>query len=438
MTFLTRTKITRGGADCRTAGLYRRSPAAWLCCLAGILFLSAGSSCAKRTATPGTGDSTATSSRLAAPIHTSMVLFNGGNEGAGGVTTYHSFRIPSIVKTNNGTLIAFAEGRRWSPSDYGDINLVYKRSTDNGATWSALGEVVGTGPGTWGNPTAVYDWNQGSNGRVWLFMNWNDSAKHAISDFTAWGDRRVYVSHSDDHGATWSTPVDLTATLTPSTYKWDAMGPGVGIQTTVDHPGRLIIPAYGRNIYSDDHGVTWSYQLLSGGKHESTIVELLDGTLLRNDRPNSTEWAAAKRRVKATGSISGGFGAWTADAALTDPMCEGSIIRYNASAPTRIIFLNPNSESQRCNMTARISYDEGATWQRSRSIYDWNTCDYTAIEAGNNIAKGGYSSMVKTPDFAVGALIEINEGLSNSSTSNKSIEFHKFNLGWILNGASEP
>src|SRR2546430_2036185 len=104
MTFFTRTKMTSAG---------------WLCCLAGILFLSAGSSCAKRSATPATGDNTATAPRLAAPIHTSMVLFNGGNEGAGGVTTYHSFRIPSIVKTNNGTLIAFAEGRRWSPSDYG-------------------------------------------------------------------------------------------------------------------------------------------------------------------------------------------------------------------------------------------------------------------------------------------------------------------------------
>jgi sialidase-1 len=412
--------------------------ASLLCCIAALFFVT-GSSCGKKITAIEAGDGAATTPRLAAPIHTSMVLFNGGNEGAVGVSTYHSFRIPSIVKTNNGTLIAFAEGRRWSPSDYGDINLVYKRSTDNGATWSALGEVVGTGPGTWGNPTAVYDWKKGPNGRVWVFMNWNDSAKHQISDFTAWGDRRVYSSYSDDHGVTWSTPVNRTATLTPSSYKWDAMGPGIGIQTVAgDHPGRLIIPAYGRNIYSDDSGTTWQYQLLSGGKHESTIVELLNGTLLRNDRPNATEWAAAKKRVKSIGTITGGFGAWTADAALTDPMCEGSIVRYNTPDPARIIFLNPNDDNQRCNMTVRISYDDGATWPRSRAVYDWNTCDYTAIEAGNNIAKGGYSSMIKTADFAVGALIEINEGLSTSSTSNKSIEFHKFNLGWILNGATEP
>jgi sialidase-1 len=415
----------------------RTGPARRGLCWLAAFSLFTGGSCSKIPAAPKPTDNT--TSRAATPYHTSMVLFNGGNEGAGGVTTFHSFRIPSIIRTNNGTLIAFAEGRRWDPSDYGDINLVFKRSTDNGASWSALGEIAAVGPGTWGNPTAVYDANKGTNGRVWLFMNWNDSAKHKLSDFKHYGDRRVFTSYSDDHGATWTTPVDRTATLTDSSYIWDAMGPGIGIQTVAgDHPGRLIIPAYGRNIYSDDNGTTWHAQYLSGGKHESTIVEAMNGTLLRNDRPSASEWAVAKRRVKSTGSITGGFGAWSADPALIDPMCEGSILRYNRDAPDRIYFLNPNNESARCNMTVRISYDQGATWPISRAIFDWNTCDYDAIKAGNKIAKGGYSSMIKTADFAVGALIEINEDLSTSSTSHKSIEFHKFNLPWILNGATEP
>jgi sialidase-1 len=133
----------------------------------------------------------------ASPIHTSMVLFNGGNE-----SIYHSFRIPSIIKTKNGTLLAFAEGRRWSPSDYGDINVVFKRSTNNGSTWSALGEVAASGTGTWGNPTAVYDKDKGTNGRVWLFMCWNDGAIDEWSDFNSWGDRKVYASYSDDDGLT--------------------------------------------------------------------------------------------------------------------------------------------------------------------------------------------------------------------------------------------
>src|SRR5215213_3410701 len=87
----------------------------------------------------------------AAETHTYTKIFDGGTDG------YHSFRIPSIVRTNANTLIAFVEGRMSSNKDYGNINVEYKRSTDNGATWSAMMEVVGAGQVTWGNPTAVVD-----------------------------------------------------------------------------------------------------------------------------------------------------------------------------------------------------------------------------------------------------------------------------------------
>ena len=399
---------------------------------AAICLFILSNSCAKKTqvlAAPGKQEKTVDATVAAAQVHTSIVLFNGGNE-----SIYHSFRIPSIIKTNNGTLIAFAEGRRWNPGDWGDINLVYKRSTNNGVTWSALGEVVGSGNGVWGNPTAVYDWNKGANGRVWLFMSWNSGDHTSISSIDTWGERKVFISYSDDHGVTWSTPQDLTNTLLPPGYTWDAMGPGIGIQTKYDHPGRLIIPAKGRNIYSDNNGTSWQYQLISSGTDEGTIVEMMNGNLLRNDRPGTNDWLISKRRRKATGSIENGFSGWRSDDALLDPKCEGSIIRYNTDAPARIIFLNPNNTSKRCNMTARISYDDGNTWPRSRAIYDWNTCDYAPI----TVAKGGYSSMIKTADYSVGALIEINEDVHHNSTSNKSIEFHKFNLAWILNGATEP
>jgi sialidase-1 len=408
-----------------------RAHAACMTPLFALFILLAG--CQKSSKTPadppGQAKEDPAAVNAATPVHTSMLLFNGGNE-----SIYHSFRIPSIIKTNNGTLIAFAEGRRWSPSDYGDINVVFKRSTNNGSTWSALGEVVGSGNGTWGNPTAVYDKNKGTNGRVWLFMSWNDGTIDEWSDFNSWGDRRVFASYSDNHGSTWSTPQDLSNALLPPNYTWDAMGPGNGIQTTVNHPGRLIIPALGRNIYSDNNGTTWQYQLIPGTTDESTIVELLDGRLMRNDRPNTSTWNSVKRRRKSFGTIEGGFGAFAADNALIDPKCEGSMIRYNTDAPARIYFLNPNDIDQRCNMTVRISYDDGLTWPRSRAIFNWNTCDYPSI----TVAKGGYSSMAKTADYCVGALIEINEDVHASSTSNKSIEFHKFNLPWILNGSSEP
>jgi sialidase-1 len=159
----------------------------------------------------------------------------------------------------------------------------------------------------------------------------------------------------------------------------------------------------------------------------------MDGRLMRNDRAKTTIWATAKKRRKSFGTIEGGFSAFTPDNALVDPKCEGTMLRYNTDAPARIYFLNPNDDNQRCNMTVRISYDEGKTWPRSRSVYNYNTCDYNSLTVG----KGGYSSMVKTGDYCVGALIEINENL-HSDGSHKSIEFHKFNLPWILNGSTEP
>lgn len=364
----------------------------------------------------------------ATATHTWSVLFNGGSEG------YHSYRIPSIVRTNAGTLLAFAEGRMDSPKDYGNINLVYKRSITNGSTWSALGEVVGVGPGTWGNPTAVVDRN---TGRIWLFMSWNDGTHNqggtdGYEPIDSWGERRVYMTWSDNDGVSWQPQVDMTNTLLPPGYTWDGMGPGVGLQTTEAHPGRLIIPASRRNIYSDDHGATWHYQLVPDGSGEATIIERMNGTLMRNDRPGTAQFNTAKRRWISTGTIEGGFGAWYADNTLLDPKCEGSILRYTGE-PSRIMFLNPASTERRCKMRIRISYDEGVTWPISRRTHDWLTDDETCDQG-----KGGYSSMCKTADYNVGALIEINEDVSNSATSHKSIEFHKFNLPWILNGATEP
>ena len=359
--------------------------------------------------------------------HTWSVIFDGGSVG------YHTYRIPSLVRTSNGTLIAFAEGRRLTPQDWSDIDLVYKRSTDNGATWSPLGIVVDSGKGTWGNPTAVYDGRRGPNGRVWLFLSWNDSSVTTTASVTAWGMRKVYVTYSDDHGLHWATLQDLTSSLVPADHTWDAVGPGIGIQTTVVHPGRLIIPAQRRNIYSDDGGETWQYQLLPPGTGEATIVERPDGTLLRNDRVGGWKWERSQTRYISIGSIEKGFSPWQPDTTLVDPKCEASILRFDSEGRTRLLFLNPANTRRRGRMTVRLSYDGGRTWPISRRMHEWLTEQQT-IDGG----KGGYSSMITTADDRIGALIEVNEDVSKNKTSHKSIEFHKFNLAWLLQGIQEP
>jgi sialidase-1 len=391
--------------------------------------------------------------QAATAVHTEKLLFDGGGSESLNGITYHSFRIPSLIRTNANTLLAFAEGRASSNADYGNINLIYKRSTDNGVTWSALSEVVGAGQGTWGNPTAVLDH---STGTIFLFLSWNpegysENGATGTTKITAWEHRKVYLSQSTDDGLTWTTPVDLTDTLKPKTlngavWAWDAMGPGVGAQLTVGtHAGRLVIPALHRNIYSDDHGATWKYALITDpgdgtvqdGTNEGTILELADGRLYRNDRASDGLWNIAKRRWVTRGTIEGGFGTYAADQTLLDPRCEGSILRYNSSDPARIIFLNPPSTSTRTDMELRISYDEALTWPIYRKLSDAPLPAWSALGTGT-VKEGGYSSMAKTADYYVGALIEVNEDTSSNSTSHRSIVFRKVNLPWILNGQTEP
>ncbi|MFD0852628.1 hypothetical protein ACFQ07_10355, partial [Actinomadura adrarensis] len=186
----------------------------------------------------------------ATPVHTANLVFRGNRvESLNGVS-YHTFRIPALVRTNAGTLLAFAEGRANSNRDHGNINLLYKRSTNNGGSWSSLKEAVGAGMGTWGNPTPVVDRNTGT---IWLFLSWNPANKsldgspnpdtgEPTDRITQWEDRKVYVMKSTNDGQSFtgmngeSSPTDMTAALKPRTrangavWAWDAMGPGNGIQ----------------------------------------------------------------------------------------------------------------------------------------------------------------------------------------------------------------
>lgn len=378
--------------------------------------------------------------KSAAQYHREFALFRSANMAspdrlASGVG-FHSFRIPAVVRTGTGRILAFAEGRRHNNRDYGDINLVYKRTrtaTDHGtdpADWEPLKEVVGSGNGTWGNPTPVVDGDT-----VHLFLSWNagdrsqnggdtlpDGTVTKKIDATEQGRRRLFLTTSTDDGATWTTPKDMTAQLTPAGQAWDAVGPGNGITL---RSGELVVPAQGRNIVGRGPvgNRTWTYQALAGAGSEGTIAQTPDGNLYRNDRPSGSD----THRKVARGTLNG-FGAFSKDTGLPDPRCEGSVLSYNLDEPARTLFMNSASTDSRRAMRVRISYDADArTFTYGRAL-----SDAPVAGAGH---EGGYSSMTKTADYKIGALVEsdfFNDGTGQDSY--RSIIWRRFNLSWILNG----
>ena len=133
-------------------------------------------------------------------------IFQKGQDG------YACFRIPAIVKSKNGTLLAFAEARKNSCSDTGNIDLVLKRSEDGGKTWSSTITIWDDGDNVCGNPAPVVDQK---TGRILLVSCWNLGEDHEkeIIDKTSKDSRRIYVLYSDNDGKSWSTPKDITSSV---------------------------------------------------------------------------------------------------------------------------------------------------------------------------------------------------------------------------------
>ena len=341
------------------------------------------------------------------------VLWTSGTEG------YDTYRIPAVIVTDRGTVLAFCEGRRDSRSDTGDIDMLVKRSGDGGSTWSDQEVVWGDAGNTCGNPCPVVDRETGT---VWLLMTHNlgIDRESEIIDGTSQGSRTVWVTASEDDGRTWCEPLNITSSTKRPDWTWYATGPGNGIQLSSD---RLLIPCdhieagtnryYSHVIYSDDHGATW--QLGGTTSHdqvnECCVAELENGDVLLNTR----NYGRSQRTRQVTVSGDGGM-TWRDqrhDETLIEPICQAALVRYPGRGD-RLLFSNPASRDDRRNLTVRLSDNAGGSWPHGKVLHP---------------GPAAYSSLAVLSDGTVACLYE-----RGDDHPYETITLARFDLEWLAAG----
>lgn len=350
-------------------------------------------------------------------------VFVSGTEG------HKTYRIPAMIRLPDGILLAFCEGRVVDSGDFGDINIVLKRSNDGGRTWSALQTVVDYESLQAGNPAPVIDLTDPAypKGRIFLFYNTGNNHENEVRKGN--GLREVWYTTSTDNGFSWSDGVDITTMVhrpkqpgVNSAYNFHddwrsyANTPGHAIQfTRGKYTGRIFVAANhsegeplpqfidyrAHGFYTDDHGKTFhlGQSVNLPGSNESMATELSDGRLMMNIRNQKGE---IRSRIVAL-SNSGGE-QWDTtyfDNNLPDPVCQGSTLTIsNQRQSTTIAFCNAADRERRDNLTLRISFDEGKSWDKK----------YVIDKAGDN-TKGdhaAYSDLVKLNSKSIGILYERN------------------------------
>ncbi|GEO03550.1 sialidase [Adhaeribacter aerolatus] len=340
-------------------------------------------------------------------------VFTAGTEG------HQSYRIPAIISLPNGHLLAFAEGRVHGAGDFGDINIVLKRSTDKGKSWSNLQTVADYQNLQAGNPAPVLDLTDPTypKGRIFLFYNTGDNHENEVRKGN--GLREVWYKTSTDGGLTWSEPINITTqvhrpnqpqvnTAYTSSEDWRSYAntPGHAMQfTTGAYKGRIFVAAnhsagnpqpqfqdyQAHGFYTDDHGKTFklSTTVQVPGSNESIATELSGGKLMMNSRNQKGDIRARIISVSRDGGAT-----WDStwfDHTLIDPVNQGSLLTVGKKKGKNIIaFSNAADVKLRDNLTLRISYDEGKTWPKSILIdksTSPNQRDYTAYSDLVNISK---------------------------------------------------
>jgi len=320
---------------------------------------------------------------------------------------YACYRIPAMIKTQEGTLMAFAEGRKTGCSDFGNVDILLRMSYDDGLHWTEMEVVAEFGELQVGNPAPVEDLfdPRFPEGRVFLFYNTGDVSEHDMR--LGKGVREVHFITSADQGKNWSEPTHITnqvhfnSTTTQAEKDWrtNATTPGHAIQFTMaPYTGRIYVPAnhsqgepqegfneyraYG--FYTDNHGKDFqtSPDLNTPSSNEAIGVELADGSLMLNVREQN---GARKERLIAI-STSGGK-QWDTeyfDSELISPVCQSSVLLFKGKQDTILLYSGPNSKTNREKMTVKGSFDSGKKWDLEKEIYSGTSAYSDLVQIDQN------------------------------------------------------
>lgn len=352
-------------------------------------------------------------------------------------TEYECYRIPALLATSSGTVLAFAEGRRdFEGKDFcyddGSIDIVLKRSEDGGRSWEGQ-EVILTGnpwggeaEATRGNPVPILIEQGERAGRIVLLTTWNQAGGR---------EKRIpFVMHSDDEGKTWSTARSLEDQLkggdAAPVMGWYATGPQHGIQMVHgEHAGRLVAGisyegGHGAIIYSDDDGETWTQgQGLAGPEEfehfsEVGVEETAEGHLLAIGRGSTSDRAPDQSRAAARSTdggetfVSERFE--TVPDLETTPGVQGALLNRDRTVGEpgdRLLYSAPSQGDERRDMAVFTSEDAGASWSRAVDV---------------DSVRAGYSDMAVLDEDVLGLLHEAGE---ESGDARDRIDWHRLDLG---------
>lgn len=335
-------------------------------------------------------------------------VFGAGSEG------YPIYRIPTLVVTGKGTLIAVCEARQKVGGDWAEIDLVYRRSTDGGKTWGKQ-QVLADGSKYTGpqNPAARRPKERAQeitcNNPV-LIADPTAGIVHALYCIEY---AKCFYSRSTDDGATFSEPVEITATFDKfrPEYQWTVLGTGPA-HGLVLKSGRLLVPVWlstgegshrpscVATIYSDDHGKTWQRGDIVvntpelKNPSETIAVELADGCVMLNIRHENAEH---RRAVSISKDGATGWSKVKLVPDLYEPICMASILRLRDNygivfaSPNPVGLGEPEKSRKRANLTLRLSQDEGETWPTTKVLH-----------AGAS----AYSDLAQGPDGTIYCLYE--------------------------------